>query len=84
MPALPTASPTRQSSTSPRLGKIENIQTMGTLSQQKAGEAGHRTRRRSSGRKRVTASDLLKLTDHSTGVSPARGNPPMRLRPPVV
>jgi hypothetical protein len=29
MPALPTASPTRQSSTCPRLGKIENIPTMG-------------------------------------------------------
>jgi hypothetical protein len=64
--------------------KSKTYRLWASLSQLKAGEASHRTRRRSSGRKRLTASDLPKLTDHSIGVSPAQGNPPMRLRLPVV
>jgi hypothetical protein len=50
-----------------------------SLSQQKAGDASHRTRRRSSGRKRLTTSELLKRADHNAvgiGVNLDRRGPP--------
>jgi hypothetical protein len=45
------------------LGKIETYQQWASLSQQKAGDASHRARRRSSGGERLTASNLLKRAD---------------------
>lgn len=66
--------------------RSKTYQLWASLSQQKAGDASHRARRRSSGGEQLTASDLLRRADHnaaSIGVNlDRRGRPEANDRGP--